>query len=111
MGGVLTERAPARPDRTILHEACRRSRVAPTPGVLRDGASHGLQYLLLRHVGRQYRAPVGVARQYVEPGRQRVIARAHARRGAAVGDRLDRLAQQPAHLDDRLVGGPEMLAA
>src|SRR5271167_2850564 len=73
--------------------------------------SDGLQDLLPGDVRCQDPAPVGVARQHLKGRAQRVIARTHAGRGAALFDRLHRLAQQTPHLDDRLVGRSEMLLA
>src|SRR3984893_9947716 len=72
---------------------------------------HGFQDLLPSDVGREYPAPVGIARHPFEGRPQGIIAEPHAGRRAALLDRLHGLAQEPPHLDDRLVGRPQMLFA
>src|SRR5258708_34734784 len=74
-------------------------------------ALRGLQDLVLGDVGRQRQVPVGIAREDVFAGLDRVIAGAGAGRLPTRFDCLHRLAQQLARLDDRLVGRAEMLAA
>src|SRR6202035_850886 len=74
-------------------------------------ASDRLQDLFRGNVGRQDLAPVDLERQHLQGRAQRVVARSHAGRSAALLNRYHRLAQQPAHLDDRLIGWTKMLFA
>src|SRR5260370_40045065 len=119
MGGVLAVRPLPSPAYTAcsmprltgsaaVPAACGPEARVPNSARGRRLRSRGLQYLLGRDVGGEERTPVGVARQDFEAGGQRVIARLDARRGAALLGRLDRLAQQPTHIGDRLVGGAEV---
>src|SRR5207245_5493792 len=63
-----------------------------------------------RHLGRQRLAPVSVLRQHALGGAQRVVRAVDAARRAAVAHGLHGLEQEPARLDHRLVGRPQMLA-
>src|SRR5712691_8982348 len=69
-----------------------------------------LQNLRTRRIGSEKRPPVDVARQHRLRRVQRVVRRLNTRRRAAGLDRLGRLQEEPARLDDGLVGGPEVLA-
>src|SRR5215472_1523963 len=113
-----TSRAPIRPGTTRstelgahLHWPCGyyiRRDLGFDP---RNRRSDRLQDLLPRDVRRQDLAPVDFARQHFESGAQAVVTRRQPGRVAALLDGLDRLSQETAHLDDRLVGGAEMLFA
>src|SRR5882757_3584600 len=81
------------------------------PGMAIKSALHGLQDPVPGDVGRQRPVPVGIAREDVFTGLDRIIAGASAGRLLARFDCLHRFAQQLASLDDRLVGRAEMLAA
>src|SRR5436190_18500206 len=80
------------------------------PSILRrpGRASHRLEDFLLGDVGRHDLVPVGVARQPLFAGPDRVVARAGAGGIAAVLNRHDRLAQHAPRLPDRLVARAEV---
>src|SRR5262245_43416612 len=72
---------------------------------------HRLEDLRGGHLRREDLAPVGIARHHALGRAQPVVRRLDAPRRPALGDHLDRLEQEPARLDDGLVGGAEVLAA
>ena len=53
--------------------------------------------------------PVRLARQYLQGTAEIVVARRDSDWGPTGANRVDRLAQQPPHLDDALVGRTQML--
>src|SRR5216683_2883763 len=71
---------------------------------------HLLQGLRPRRVGREQRAPVGVARDHRLRRLQDVVRRLDARGDAAGLDGPRRLQEQPARLDHGPVGGAQVLA-
>src|SRR5262245_21425925 len=87
------------------------SAIVPLLSPLLSRGSDRLKNFVPGQLGRQDLAPVGLTRDHALGGAQRGVGRPGAARHLPGGHRLDRLQEEPARLDDRLVGRPQVLPA